>query len=246
MNLRDISADWIKHKKRKGMPPVLVESDIDMLVIHCTGDDDLVGADVDSIIKYHTNPNHVCNTGCWSICYHYYIENITEETIVWKTLPHDIKAFHAGWWNSRSLGIVIDKREETAVSPSKREALVELLTRLCVRYSLNPNVAIVGHRNLYWTGWEMKNGLFVAKKTCPGKIDDRGLAGIREDVGHKLNLLGYGFVNTQLEGINKGNGDIYVTADQYNSVASLANHIEKRDIGQFVPMPTDNTGVYNG
>lgn len=192
----DISLEWPKYNKRTGVPPKRKMSDIDMLIVHCTADEDQVGEDVYSIIKYHTNPNHVCANGCWTICYHYYIENIKNETVLWKTVPEDIITFHAGIWNSRSIGVVIDKRENDEIDNNKKEALIDILAELCYKFNINPFLGIWAHRHLYFTGWKIdpKTGLIIQNKTCPGILQKSyDFNNLRKDVYNVLNSK-YGIV----------------------------------------------------
>ena len=223
MKYKDISADWPKYNHRAGYPKTRREVEIDMLVIHCTADDDMVGEDVYRIINYATHPNHVCSTGCWTIFYHYYIESVRGETTIWKTAPHDIQTFHAGLWNKRSLGIVVDKKEQTVVTEDKYKALVELLVDLCITYKLNPYVAIVGHRNLYWTGWEIVNGIFKQKKTCPGVLP---IITLQDDVVKGLEDEGY-ICPTLVVTPYMKNLEPYVTLEYYDHVNSANFLVEK-------------------
>lgn len=221
--INDVSQDWAKYKIRAGMPPTRRTVEIDMIVVHCTGDEDLLGQDLDSIIYYHTHPNHVCNTGCWSICYHYYIENIKQHAFVHHTVPNDIITFHAGKWNRRSIGLVIDKREKDIPSSDIYEALVDTLSNLCIDYKLNPQVAIFGHRHLYWSGWEMKNGIFLQKKTCPGALGVP-FQQLRDDVDAKVKERGYTHPDVLWSSMIV-NGEVFVTEDQFNAVSSISNDL---------------------
>lgn len=225
---RDISKDWKKYSRREGHPPTRREVEIDQLVVHCTADDDLQGEDVWSIIKYHTHSNHVCKgeAGCWTICYHYYIEKSQEDTVVWKTVPHDIVTFHAGYWNKRSLGIVLDKKERDMVSGEKYEALVELLAKLCIQYTLHPMIAIVGHRNLYWTGWRMdeKKGIILRNKTCPGELNPN-INQLKLDVRDRLYAEKYELPHFLPSGYYLDN-EVYHTNESYERLVKY-NRIRK-------------------
>lgn len=218
--VEDISKEWPKYNKRKGVPPTRKLSDIDMIIVHCTADEDLVGSDVYSIIKYHTNPNHVCASGCWTICYHYYIENVNGETVIWHTVPEEIRTFHAGVWNNRSIGVVIDKREKDEIDENKKDALVNLLTDLCYTFKINPYTGIWGHRHLYFTGWvfDTKTGLVLNKKTCPGILQlNYNFDNLRNDVSTLL-LAKYNmkFEKIDPSPIYVGANEILLPAEAYN------------------------------
>jgi hypothetical protein len=245
---KDISQNWrtagedLGNPRRPGNPPMRRLQEIDMLTVHATSDEDLEGKDVDAIIRYHTKSNHVCNgeRGCWTICYHYYIEDIGKDTIVWKTVPENIITFHAGKWNKRAVGVVVDKRMTDVVTGDKYKALVQTLADLCEKFDLNPKLAIVGHRNLYWSGWEHNNsGSFVQKTQCPGILP---IEALRKDVAKVLDERGYIIIEPENKAVIYKDEEFY-TYDVYNYLSSSYNYLPNRE--KAIKEITDKTkGFY--
>jgi len=229
---KDISNEWqtaaekVGNTPRPGEPKYRRAQSIDMIVVHETQDDDKVGEDVWSIIKYHTAPNPVCSTGCWTICYHYYVERLKQDTVVWKTVPEEIITFHSGMWNDRSIGVVVDKTDKDIVTGEKYTALVNLLADLCISHNLNPRMAIVGHRNLYWSGWrEPEKGKIVLNKTCPGAIS---IVQLRLDVADILGERGFMCPPVaDLARIYKG--EEYYTVEIYDILSKKFNRLHETE-----------------
>lgn len=225
MEIKDISTDWEKYKIRPGNPPMRKTTSIDLLVIHHTADnDDIVGKDVYKIINYHTHPNHVCSTGCWTMCYHYYIENVEEKPIVWHAVPDHIVTFHAGKWNKRSLGIVVDGDKDSPIESDKGkyESTIQLLADLCIKYDLNPYIAILGHKHLYWYGWKMNSGKFMLNTECPGALDIKRM---RQDVSDLLSTRGYISAKIDLECMVY-KGENFLTEERYDQLSAQFNNLD--------------------
>jgi len=163
------------------------KDDITMIVIHNSADDDNQDeADVYKIAKYHTSPGcHVCAEGCPSICYHSYIEKTARKTVIYETaFPEDI-VYAVGPWNKCSYNICLDYKNIENLKPDTYRALVYYVAMLCVEFSLNPFFTIFGHRNLETTGWYVKDGIKLRRKSCPSGLS---ISQLRKDVVDLLHI----------------------------------------------------------
>ena len=143
--------------------------------------------DPEELAQYDVGPNHISNTGCPSITYHYLIG---QDGSISKTANHDWVTWHVGNWNGGSLGIALVYKTDpafekaaargkpiTLVNSENRpsglmlESLTWLLVQLCIHENVSPQ-KIFGHRELKGTGWFNDKGSKRLRKTCPGMALD--------------------------------------------------------------------------
>lgn len=144
---------------------------VDMIVLHCTADDDKPAADIFALAKYDISPECHINPGrgCPTVTYHYYIEFVSGNCIVYHCLDHAVKAWHVGKWNSAALGVAIDYDGVSALPALKWDAAAKTVAWILHEFGL-PASAAVFHRELKGTGWKLgPNGEKIYRKQCPGK-----------------------------------------------------------------------------
>ena len=164
-------------------------ADIARVVLHCTADDDKPGADVYSLAKYDISPECHINpdVGCPTITYHYYIELVNGNCIVYQCLDHDVWSWHVGSWNRTSLAVAMDYDGISNLPVIKWEAAAKTVAWILHELGL-PASAAVFHRELEWTGWSMSpSGEKIYRKQCPGKRLDPWE--FRQKVGEYLDRL---------------------------------------------------------
>jgi len=144
---------------------------IDLLVVHCT-DSDIWSceqvSEYDMSEKNHITPGHPLP----GITYQMFVSK-DGDTILASNLKNI--TWHAGGYNSHSVGIAIPYRATGAKTPPPSpimRGLVRTLTILALRFKLNPYYAIKGHRELLGTGFRFVKGHKVLRKTCPGLLID--------------------------------------------------------------------------
>ncbi len=145
-----------------GEPETREAAGIDTVVLHCTA---MPGWNVWETARYHTGPNHICDTGCPTIAYAYFIE---PDGLMYRCLPLGIRSWHVGPWNDRSIGVCM--AYEACEDPPPREQLAaaaELCARLIRELGLTPD-RVLGHRELEGTGYVIEHGECVQRKECPG------------------------------------------------------------------------------
>jgi N-acetylmuramoyl-L-alanine amidase len=156
---------------------------IDTIVLHCTA---VPGWNVWDTARYHTGPNHISDEGCPTIAYAYFIES---DGLAYRCLPLDVRSWHVGSWNDRSVGVCL-AYEGADVPPPPRQ--LDVAAALCARLACELGLSaerVVGHRELEGTGYVTENGRRVQKKTCPGAAID--MDAFRERVGRMLNGAEY-------------------------------------------------------
>lgn len=162
---------------------------IERIVLHCTADDDMPGADVYALAKYDISPQcHINpNEGCPTITYHYYIEFVNGDCVVYWCLDHDVRAWHVAAWNATSLAVAMDYDGVSVPPALKWDAAAKTVAWLLHELGL-PAAAAVFHRELQGTGWSPgPNGERVYRKQCPGEHLDPWE--FREKVAGYLNQL---------------------------------------------------------
>ena len=97
-------------------------SGIDTVVLHCTA---MPGWNVWETARYHTGPNHICDEGCPTIAYAYFVE---PDGLLYRCLPHGIRSWHVGPWNERSIGVCM--AYDAGDCPPPREQ-VETAAEMC-------------------------------------------------------------------------------------------------------------------
>jgi N-acetyl-anhydromuramyl-L-alanine amidase AmpD len=148
-------------------PRIRRPSDIDRLVLHCTDAPPSWG--VFKCAEYDINPNHISPEGCPTITYAYFVN---ADGLVQKCLSKDVVSWHVGEWNLRSLGVALAYRATGNSEPPPHvqlEAASELFARLCLTLGLQPKPNVVGHRELWGTGYNFDTqGVKRYRKECPG------------------------------------------------------------------------------
>jgi hypothetical protein len=192
----DISRTLPRHPTKKYS--LRKKSDIKRIVIHTTN----WNTTPEVLAKYDITPyfekngvkywNHISRTGCPAITY---AEIITNDGRVFKTLPYEEVSWHVGIWNKSSLGVALmyectNELGDDIFGPSE-EALKSLYRRvgnLCLELGLPPTEKhVVGHRELWGTGWFWSKGSKTLRKTCPGlKVD---LDDVRDRVCKYVQLI---------------------------------------------------------
>jgi N-acetyl-anhydromuramyl-L-alanine amidase AmpD len=157
-------------------------SAIDTIVLHCTAMPDW---NVWRTARYHTGPNHISQDGCPTIAYAYFVE---PDGLLYRCLTHDVRSWHAGPWNERSIGVCM--AYEAGDDPPPRRQL-EVAARMCASLALELGLGperVMGHRELEGTGYVIEDGLRVERKECPGAAVDmdafrRTVAALMESPG---------------------------------------------------------------
>jgi hypothetical protein len=139
---------------------------IDTIVLHCTA---MAGWNVWETARYHTGPNHICEDGCPTIAYAYFVE---PDGLLYRCLGRDVRGWHVGPWNDRSIGVCM--AYEAGDDPPPRVQLAtaaEICASLAVELGL-PAERVLGHRELEGTGYVIEDGDEVRCKECPGLAVD--------------------------------------------------------------------------
>lgn len=151
---------------QNGAPEERDASSIDTIVLHCTA---MPGWNVWETARYHTGPNHISVDGCPTIAYAYFVE---PDGLVYRCLRHDVRSWHVGPWNERSIGVCLAyEGAEDPPPPEQLAAAVELCASLARELGLSAE-RVLGHRELEGTGYTIEAGRRVQRKDCPGKEVD--------------------------------------------------------------------------
>lgn len=168
-NVYDISGVLPRHKTKKHK--TRTPKSFKRIVVHTT---DWV-VTPKKLAAYDIAPNHISDTGCPAITYH---ELVEPDGKIWHTLPFTEISWHAGNWNSGSLAIALvykctreGTRDQNAPTENALKALQTRCGDLCLKYGILPK-NVVGHRELFGTGWFWKKGSKRLRKSCPGKRVD--------------------------------------------------------------------------
>lgn len=139
---------------------------IDSIVLHCTA---MPHWNVWTTARYHTGPNHISEDGCPTIAYAYFVE---EEGLLYRCLPHDVRSWHAGPWNERSIGVCMSYEACDDPPPRRQlQAAAEICAKLALELGLGAD-RVFGHRELEGTGYVVEDGKRVQRKECPGRAVD--------------------------------------------------------------------------
>jgi N-acetyl-anhydromuramyl-L-alanine amidase AmpD len=143
-------------------PQVRDAGGIDTVVLHCTAMPDW---NVWRTARYHTGPNHISEEGCPTIAYAYFIE---PDGLSYRCLSHDVRSWHAGPWNERSLGVCM-AYDAGEVPPPRRQlaAAAHVCAALALALGLSAE-RVMGHRELEGTGYVIEDGERIERKQCPG------------------------------------------------------------------------------
>lgn len=139
---------------------------IDTVVLHCTAMPDW---NVWDVARYHVGPNHISPDGCPTIGYAYFVE---PDGLCYQCLPHDVRAWHVGPWNDRSIGVCL-AYEGGKAEPPPRQLLAA--AEVCAMLASELHLAadrVLGHRELEGTGHTREGGKIVLRKECPGLAID--------------------------------------------------------------------------
>lgn len=167
---RDITKLLPRHPEKKYKKRPL--SKIKRIVVHTTD----MEIDPYELAKFDIGPNHISSSGCPAITYH---ELVMPNGFVYKTLDFNEISWHAGPWNTSSIAIAMSfkatdpKTGKDRWGPTDKAlaAVVRECGRLCLKLGIEPT-KVVGHRELYLTGWFWVKGSKRLRKTCPGlKVD---------------------------------------------------------------------------
>lgn len=149
------------------------------IVVHCA---DSTAGPVD-IARYHiSSTSHIKfkgSIGTPGICYHYYIDQFGG---IFKTSDIANKTYHAGGYNTNSIGVCMAYRATKAKNPPDFEimrSLLDLLSNMSLGFGVEvPNIQ--GHRELFGTGFGLRGGKKYLRKECPGLLVN--LDRLREEV----------------------------------------------------------------
>lgn len=170
--------------------PIPRRTDINTIVLHCTADDDKPDVDVFKLARYDVSPSCHINpgVGCPTITYHYYIEFVGGDCMIYRCLDHGVKAWHVGaYWNATCLGVALDYDGASELPKMKWDAAAKMIAWLCRELEIEP-AHVMFHRELEHTGWVRgAHGERILRKTCPGHRLDP--AKFREDVASHLAFL---------------------------------------------------------
>jgi hypothetical protein len=143
--------------------------------------------------------NHISKSGCPAITYH----EIFTDSKVYKTLGYHEVSWHAGNWNASSLAVAMMYKCSSAEGdiPPSDNLLKVTQTRcgdICLDLHLEPKM-VVGHRELFGTGFSWEKGSKRLRKTCPGMGVDLDLL--------RTNVAIYMQAKLSLAGLYKGKLD---------------------------------------
>jgi len=147
-------------------PELREPAGIDTVVLHCTA---MAGWNVWATARYHTGPNHISPDGCPTIGYAYFVER---DGLIYRCLPLEVRAWHAGPWNGRAVGVCLDyEAGEKPPPPAQLAAAADLCAHLALALGLS-HERVLGHRELEGTGYTVEGGARVERKQCPGRRID--------------------------------------------------------------------------
>jgi len=194
MKIHDVRKKLPKHPSKKYKRRPLKK--IKRIVVHC---DDL-GATVWDVARYDIKPNHLSKTGAPGITYHYFIH---KDGNVFYCQDEKVVTWHVANFNSTSVGVCLSYKatgNDNPPTPEQDESLIYLLAKLCLSLGIQPT-HVVGHRELPGTGYVIRNGKKVLRKTCPGLAID--LAVVRFLVAIKIQtiLKVFGLYDAEVDGI---------------------------------------------
>jgi len=151
---------------------------IDTVVLHCTA---MPGWNVWDTARYHTSPNHISDEGCPTIAYAYFVE---ADGLAYRCLTPDVRAWHVGLWNDRSIGVCLAYEGAGDGPPSHQ---LDVAAAVCARVARELGLdasRVLGHRELEGTGYVVERGEHVQRKACPGMMID--MNAFRAHVGRLL------------------------------------------------------------
>ena len=159
--LHDIAAVLPRSREPERRDP----AGIDTIAFHCTG---VPAWNVWDVARYHTGPNHISLDGCPTICYAYFVE---PDGLSYRCLPLETRAWHAGPWNGRAVGVCVASGGLVPLPEARRRAAVEICAHLAALLSIGAD-RVLGHRELEGSGFVVENGETIVRKECPGRAID--------------------------------------------------------------------------
>lgn len=212
----DISGDLPRHETKKHA--TRTAKGYKRIAVHTT---DWVTTP-EKLAKYDIGPNHISDTGCPGITYH---DLIMKDGSIFHTLPYDEVSWHVGNFNSGSLAVALmykctipNSKDQLAPTEDALKSLQTHCGDLCLKYSIEPK-NVVGHRELFGTGWFWQKGSRRLRKSCPGKRVDLDLL--------RHNVATYMQIRLKMKGLYKGaiDGDF-----GKKSIEALALYKEKTHV----------------
>ncbi len=142
--------------------------------------------------------NHISKKGCPAITYH----EMCSSTQLWKTLDWEEISWHVGNWNGGSLGIAMNykctmpgSKAQKAPPPDMVKIVQTRCGDICLELGLTPD-KVVGHRELFGTGWSWEKGSKRLRKSCPG---------LQVNLNHmRWNVAAYMQIKMKMEGVYDG------------------------------------------
>ncbi len=172
--------------------------EVDTIVVHCTA-----GSNQDpwETAKYHVAPgkeNHLSKDGAPGLAYH---DFINKDGTVYRCNNYTDITWHAGLYNTRSVGVVLAYLGKKDPPPSEQLlSLEEHLTYLCICFHLSPS-SIIGHREVPGMYTIVGKGSKRFKKKCPGLAID--LNKLRYNVAVRMQtfLAAEGLYKGEIDGV---------------------------------------------
>lgn len=160
--LIDIRKTIPKHKTRTWKK----RTSADTIVVHTTGSSN---QDPNKTALYHVTPsknNHISKLGCAGLCYS---DFITKNGTVFHCNNYDDITWHAGFYNTRSVSVVLAFPGQTDAIPDQimMNVLEQHLVVLCLYLKILPK-RVIGHREVPGMYTILGNGSKKYKKVCPG------------------------------------------------------------------------------
>jgi hypothetical protein len=172
-------------------------SKIKKIVVHTTD----ANWSLQELVEFDLGPNHISKTGCPAITYH---DVIMPSGVVYHCLPYNEVSWHVGNHNGESVAVAMmykctsNNKDVFPPPDSEVKALISHCGKLCIKFNLDPS-NVVGHRELFGTGWFWSKGHKRLRKTCPGLQVD--LDSLRKKVARYMQIF------LRLEGSYLGNID---------------------------------------
>lgn len=138
-------------------------STIKRIVFHCT---DATDWSPDKLSRFFVDEKR------FPICgYHYYVT----QSEIHHMVGENVITWHASGYNRTSVGFSInyfatqDERLNIPLDANIYANAVHLAATLCIQFKVPPQSGfLVGHRELFGTGWIKKQDTIALRKTCPG------------------------------------------------------------------------------
>jgi N-acetyl-anhydromuramyl-L-alanine amidase AmpD len=132
--------------------------------------------------------NHISQKGCPSIAYHDFIDS---SGTIFRCNNYSDITWHAGLYNSSSIGIVMAFKGQDNIFPAKEQwdAMIDHVVDLALTFRILPP-SIIGHREVPGMAIHLGNGSVRYRKVCPGMVID--LKDMRKLITKKIQEKLYG------------------------------------------------------